>query len=158
MWSMKSAKVLLTVVACMIGVSNCQSQCDWSGKLVQALQQRGGIEEACKMLTLPPAEFDRTHLLFEHQTFQKLHLLQLPSIQTPMQEYANRYLRHAGMTLRKSTGLPLPFGKIHPSTGLPRFARHRLSGMSTGAMSGSDATDDVVLVSPMTLRATARRM
>ena len=102
---MKSAKALLTVVACMIGVGNCQSQCDWSGKFIQALQQRGGVEEACKMLTLPSAEFDRTHLLFEHQTFQKLHLLQLPSIQTPMQEYANRYLRHAGIAAQEEVNI-----------------------------------------------------
>jgi len=95
----------------MVGIGRCQFQCDWAGKFVQALQQRGGSEEACKVLALPAAQFNQYRLLLEQEEVQGLRLIKLPIVQRELQGYADRYIRDAGGSVRELVNIvddPIP--------------------------------------------------
>jgi predicted Zn-dependent protease len=92
-------RVKLSLIAAFVLMGTCLSaQCNWLGRLGQAIEERYSRDDsACKILQIPPQEFnDQWSAMVESRILAQHQLLNDPE-QPRLEEIAQRYLRYAGV-------------------------------------------------------------
>lgn len=92
-----SGRIVAIVLALVLNASRLAGQCDWTKRVLQALQNRFGVNEsACKTLLLAPDEFSREYQAVENGIFTDISVIQVPPVQSLLQGYARAYLDDSG--------------------------------------------------------------
>ncbi len=91
-------RIAAAFLVLLLSASFLAAQCDWTKRVLQALQNRFGVNESsCKALLLAPNDFNREYQqAVENGIFKDISLIQAPSVQSLLQGYAKRYLDDSG--------------------------------------------------------------
>jgi hypothetical protein len=85
--------ILSSLCLLLLDPNSAQAQCDWSKKILDAIQRRYQTNEnACKALLALPAEFNQAHALLENEMLSHLQFVTVPELDSWLQQHSQKML------------------------------------------------------------------
>jgi Peptidase family M48 len=85
--------ILNSLCLLLLGPSSTQAQCDWSKKILDAIQRRYQTNEnACKALLATPAEFSQAYAPVENEFLSHFQFVTAPELDSWLQQHSQKML------------------------------------------------------------------